>query len=833
MPDPLHFVRARFYQLLHREPRLVKFSLPTRLGLAMLIVAAATVMRWAIFPHVRGFEFITYYPAVVMSAMLLGPGPALLSVPVSATVAAWLFIQNNNTLRGVEDAALAVFIFGISGCFVAYLAYSSQRNLRLARRAGLKLTGLHAASHFGLVLTDVDGRFLEFNVTFERLTGYAASELRALDYMALTPQRYYAEEQQQLGQLNRTGHYGPFEKEFVRKDGTLVAVQVQGAFYTDADGKRALWSVVEDISSRKHSEARLKQMLDEQRAMIENPAVGVVKLTDRQMTWVNDAFAAMLGYRSEDLVGQSTRLLYPSDDAFRKFTEQGYATIDARGSANLEVEFRHRSGSPVFFRCGMARLGGTENTFVATFVDLTEQHAAHADLELTKARLLDAQRLAQIGSWQIDHATGQLSWSAEMFALYGISSATSAPPDHGRFRHLHPADRPMTEDALSSSMESGCPVDFTHRVILPDHTIRHVRVRAGTTYAASGSPLLTVGTAQDVTQNVKQENALRLSEHRVRTVFAVMREGLVVQQRDGRIVQANDSAARLLGLEMDQLLGRTSIDAGPAAVRDDGTPFPAEDHPAMVAIRTGQPVIEATMGVRLPNDQLRWLSVDAHPITNSGTGDSAAVVVTFTDITERRQRDAEIRLLAFYDALTSLPTRRLLEDRLAKSLVAARRSTAFTAVMMLDLDNFKPLNDQHGHHVGDLLLKECALRLTRAVRAEDTVARLGGDEFVILLADLGRDEAAAVATASQIAEGFRVSLAEPYQLNVILAGSPAATIEHHCTASIGVVIVAAGDIPVATLLHQADGAMYLAKQNGRNCIRVVGASSEQPAAPVS
>ncbi|MCX7058407.1 MAG: PAS domain S-box protein [Proteobacteria bacterium] len=604
-------------------------------------------------------------------------------MPVSATLATWFLIVKNQTLHRVEDASLAIFIFVLSSGIVVYLAYSAQRNLRLARRAGLKLTSLHEASHFGLVLTDASGRFLEFNETFTRLTGYTPSELRALDYLALTPKQYLAEEEQQLAVLNSTGHYGPFEKEYIRKDGTLVAVQVQGAFYRDPDGDRVLCSVVEDISGRRQAQAKIKQLADEQRAMIENPAAGIIKLTDRRMIWVNDTFATMLGYRAEELIGQTTRCLYPSDDAFRAFEADGYAKIEAHGSANLEVEFRHRNGSPVFLKCGMARLNGSQNTYVGVFSDRTEQHAAQRSLELAKARLQDAQRLAQIGSWEMDHTTGRLSWSEEMFALYGVPPTTSAPPDHTHLQNLHPADRPMTEDAFSSALDSGCPLDFTHRVILPNHTIIYVHV----------------------------------TEQRVRTVFAAMREGLVVQQRDGRIVQANDSAARLLGVTTDQLLGQISIDPRSDALRDDDSSFPAENHPWTVAMQTGQPALEVTMGVRLPAGKVRWLSVDAHPLMNSGSSDAEAVVVTFTDITERRQRDGDVRRLAFYDELTSLPTRHLLEDRLSQALAATKRNKEFMALMMLDLDNFKPLNDRHGHLVGDLLLKECAARLSRSVRA--------------------------------------------------------------------------------------------------------------------
>jgi len=189
-------------------------------------------------------------------------------------------------------------------------------------------------------------------------------------------------------------------------------------------------------------------------------------------------------------------------------------------------------------------------------------------------------------------------------------------------------------------------------------------------------------------------------------------------------------------------------------------------------------------------------------------------------ITERKEREEQVHLLAFYDPLTRLPNRRLLNERLAQALVNFKRNDQYAALMFLDLDNFKPLNDQHGHVVGDLLLIEVANRIRSCVREVDTVARFGGDEFVIKLSRLNTDKTEAAALALSIAEKIRACVAEPYQLTVTHDDMSEMLVEHRCSASIGVTIFGKNATSQAEVMKQADAAMYQAKEAGRNSIRI-------------
>lgn len=197
------------------------------------------------------------------------------------------------------------------------------------------------------------------------------------------------------------------------------------------------------------------------------------------------------------------------------------------------------------------------------------------------------------------------------------------------------------------------------------------------------------------------------------------------------------------------------------------------------------------------------------------------------EITRRKQMQDQVRQLAFYDSLTKLPNRPLLYDRLSQTLVASKRSGRHGALMFIDLDNFKALNDKDGHFVGDLLLIEAANRLKSCVREMDTVARFGGDEFVVMLAELDVDKAKSIALARGVAEKIRVGLAATYQLNIVHEGMADSTVHHQCSASIGVAVFLDHEASSDDILRWADKAMYQAKAAGRNAIRFYAAEGQE------
>ena len=364
-------------------------------------------------------------------------------------------------------------------------------------------------------------------------------------------------------------------------------------------------------------------------------------------------------------------------------------------------------------------------------------------------------------------------------------------------------------------------------VMVPAHpSPQWVLVSAYPDFTPEGALGQIVVNFHDITALQHSQQTLRASERTYRTLFETVPQGVVYQDRAGHITSANPAAQRILALSMDQLQGRTSQDPAWKAIREDGTEFPGASHPAMVALHTGQPVHGVVMGIMAPLRGLVWITISATPLFDNGQVNG--VYTVFEDITEKRSLEEQIRRLAFIDPLTRLPNRHLLGDRIVQALAACQRDRHLGALMLLDLDNFKPLNDVHGHMAGDLLLMNVATRLRRAVRAVDTVARFGGDEFVVVLAELSADPDSAVQQAQQVAEKIRHALSEPYLLESTW-GSAAPRIEHRCSASIGVALFNPVQDDVPSLLRRADQAMYDAKGRGRNQVCISG--SGFPASP--
>ena len=328
-------------------------------------------------------------------------------------------------------------------------------------------------------------------------------------------------------------------------------------------------------------------------------------------------------------------------------------------------------------------------------------------------------------------------------------------------------------------------------------------------------------------EHKRTQAALLASEDMFRTLFETLPTGVLYENADGYITSANAAAQRILGMTLDQLQGRTSMDLRWHAIHEDGSPFPGSEHPISQAIRTGQPVRNVMMGIAVPERDDVWILVSAMPLFKDGKLDQAYVV--FEDVTDRHQMEQQVRHMAFYDPLTQLPNRRMLSERLAQAIHASKRSDSFGAMMFLDLDNFKPLNDQHGHELGDLLLVEVARRLKNSVREVDTVARMGGDEFVVMLAELSASRVESTALARSVAEKIRDALAQPYLLALTREGGNSITVEHRCSASIGITLFSHRESNQAQILQRSDTAMYQAKEEGRNRVKFATPQTESVA----
>lgn len=302
---------------------------------------------------------------------------------------------------------------------------------------------------------------------------------------------------------------------------------------------------------------------------------------------------------------------------------------------------------------------------------------------------------------------------------------------------------------------------------------------------------------RDISEARKADELVRIAAIAFET-----QEAMVVTDSKTRILQVNKAFSEVTGYSAEEAVGRT-----PALLKS-GYHEP-EFYREMWAALKEHGSWRGEIWNRRKNGEIypEWLTISA--VRNS-QGETTHFVSTFIDITQRKEAEEQIQFLAFYDPLTRLPNRRLLHERIQLSLGSSIRRTCHAALLVIDVDNFKTLNDSMGHDVGDLLLRQVALRLRESVGSNDTVARVGGDEFVVLLEELAENLHEALSQIEHIARNILQTLGKAYQFGEIF---------HHCTASIGAVPFKDGGETIESLLKSADMAMYKAKNAGKNTLR--------------
>lgn len=389
-----------------------------------------------------------------------------------------------------------------------------------------------------------------------------------------------------------------------------------------------------------------------------------------------------------------------------------------------------------------------------------------------------------------DHAGRITTWNDAALRILGVDDAgllnRRACVVDAEGMRLAPEDFPSARAARGEEIE---------------HVVFGIRHDDGTTtwtsvssrsFCRDGSPesCAAVVSFSDITRLVEAEESLKLSQ----SVFEAASEGILVTDAKNRIVAVNPAFATITGYGAEEVIGKT---------------------PALLASGQHDKAFYQTMWHRLLADGhwegeifnrrrdggvfVEWLKISVVP---DGSGQPRHFVALFSDVTEKKQKEEQVWRQANYDALTGLPNRQLLTDRLERAIAQAHRRRSEVALLFVDLDRFKPVNDTHGHAVGDELLRQVGRRLQNMLRDEDTVARMGGDEFVVVLPDLRVGEA-----PDRAAEKVVAALSEPFRVD-------AHVLDISC--SVGIAVFPRDADSVAGLIERADAAMYAAKQAGRS-----------------
>lgn len=419
-----------------------------------------------------------------------------------------------------------------------------------------------------------------------------------------------------------------------------------------------------------------------------------------------------------------------------------------------------------------------------------------AQLRESEARYARAVNGANDGIWERDfeHDTEYLSPRWKQLLGYADHELSSTPSTF--IQHLHPDDLARVQQAIRNHCEHGAPYGLEMRLRCKNGNYRWFYSRGQAEFDPTGRALRLAGSMTDITERKLAETELRIAA----TAFE-SQEGMIVTSPNGTVLRVNRAFTQITGYESQEIIGHNLrlLQSG----RHD-----AEFYQAMWRSLLQDGAWQGEVWNRRKSGEIypEYLMITA---VKDQHGSVTNYVGTFTDITSKKAAADEIMSLAFYDPLTHLPNRRLLQDRLGQALAACVRNRWHGGLLFIDLDNFKTLNDTLGHQMGDALLQQVAHRLSSCVRESDTVARLGGDEFVVMLEGLHPDAMEAAGQCRSVGQKILATLNAPYDIH----GHA-----HRYGASIGATLFFDHQSNSDELLQQADIAMYQAKQGGRNLL---------------
>jgi diguanylate cyclase (GGDEF)-like protein/PAS domain S-box-containing protein len=546
-----------------------------------------------------------------------------------------------------------------------------------------------------------------------------------------------------------------------------------------------------------HDHARQRRLIAE---LLDNsPDAIFAKDRDGRYTFVNREVARVTGRSAAHIVGADDRAIFPAEQA-AQIAANDRAVMEGDGVLRTTERLSTADGDVTYLVTKGPLHGddGSVNGMFGISRDITERERDKQQLADALESLRESQEIAGIGSYVLDIDSGRWQSSPMLDRLFGIDAAYERSVD-GWAQLIDAADRDaMARYFAHEVLARRGAFDRQYRIVRrSDGRQRWVHGLGRIELDADGRPRRLRGTIQDITDRVRDDENLRIA-----AIAFEAQDGIIVADAQARIQRVNQAFSRITGYAPHEVVGHTPalLQSG----RHDATFYAAmRDAVARDGYWQGELCSRRKDGT-LFTERLAISAV------KSRDGELTHYVASLADVTEQREAESRAQQLAYYDPLTGLPNRVLLHDRIEHALSWSGRSGEHCALLFVDLDNFKKINDTTGHPTGDALLVRAAQRMKGAVRDGDTVARFGGDEFIVVLEELGSDPTVAAMRAAQVAEKLRLSMAEPYDID----GQP-----FYCTASLGATLFVGGADTAEAILMHADLAMYRAKQDGRNALR--------------
>ncbi len=657
-----------------------------------------------------------------------------------------------------------------------------------------------------VIATDTTGRITRMNPTAERMTGWPLQEAMGLPLTnvfhivnaqtqapAVDPAQLVMEKGEVVGLANHTA--------LLARDGREYQIFDSAAPIRDRNGQVAgVVLVFSDVTEQYRVREELATTMELMERTNELAKVGgwKVDVRTRQLTWSLQTFR----------LHEVDPPISPDVESAMDFVaEHARPTIHAVVNAafengtpwDIELPLITAKGRHFWARVqGFAEMDGTGRParLLGTFQDITERKQAQAAVLSSETRYRTLFEHAPDGILIADAKSNYLDANTSACRMLGY------PREELIGLHaadiVIPSEVPHIQAALD---EVHAQTDY-HRewqFRRKDGSVFPAEVIA--TQMPDGNLM---GMIRDVTDRKRAEATLRESVVHTQTILDNIVDGVVTFDAQGMVESFNQAASAIFGYTPRDIIGRSAA----MLVHDPDSHF-EEDYlrHRFSSERPGVPSLSREIQGRRKDGELFPIHLSVSRIFRNGQAHLIGIV---RDITQQRDDEEEIRRLAFFDPLTGLPNRRLLMDRLKQAMTTSVRTGKHGALMFLDLDHFKLLNDTQGHDVGDLLLQQTARRLAACVRDGDSVARLGGDEFVVLLEALSGHSSEAATQAETVAGKLLEAFQTPYSLN---------DYKHEGTTSIGIVVFMGDDETMDDLLKKADLAMYQGKSAGRNTAR--------------